>query len=139
MEKVNLKVFIQIFKHIVYIFFISIKINNMGCSAPAVIEDVDGVNIETLINQKATTIQSFEESKKVPDENELTQMVRLDIDISEQIENLNKQLEKKNNKKLRKKVELLIQIFNELIQKWKQINKDGKEEEELKKENEEDN
>lgn len=111
----------------------------MGCSAPAVIEDVDGVNIETLINQKATTIQSFEESKKVPDENELTQMVRLDIDISEQIENLNKQLEKKNNKKLRKKVELLIQIFNELIQKWKQINKDGKEEEELKKENEEDN
>lgn len=111
----------------------------MGCSAPVVIEDVNGVNIETLINQKATTIQSFEESKKAPNENDLTQMVRLDIDISEQIENLNKQLEKKNNKKLRKKVELLIQIFNELIQKWKQINKDGKEEEELKKENEGDN
>ena len=46
-------------------------------------------------------------------------------------------LEKKNNKKLRKKVELLVQDFNELIVRWKNVIKDGKEEEELRREDEE--
>ena len=109
----------------------------MGCSAPVVIEDQNGVNVEDLINQKRTTIMKYEESKQSPDENDLTLMVRLDIDIAEQIEVLNKTLEKKNNKKLRQKVELLVQDFNELIVRWKNVIKDGKEEEELRREDEE--
>ena len=109
----------------------------MGCSAPVVIEDQNGVNVGDLINQKRTTIMKYEESKQSPDENDLTLMVRLDIDIAEQIEGLNKTLEKKNNKKLRKKVELLVQDFNELIVRWKNVIKDGKEEEELRREDEE--
>ena len=55
----------------------------MGCSAPVVIEDQNGVNVEDLINQKRTTIMKYEESKQSPDENDLTLMVRLDIDIAE--------------------------------------------------------
>ena len=109
----------------------------MGCSAPVVIEDQNGVNVEDLINQKRTTIMKYEESKQSPDENDLTLMVRLDIDIAEQIEGLNKTLEKKNNKKLRQKVKLLVQDFNELIVRWKNVIKDGKEEEELRREDEE--
>ncbi len=102
----------------------------MGCSSSNV--DADDFNtIESLLAQKKNILSETKEKNEVNDDQKV-KMVRIDIDISEKLEDLNSKIkEEGGNEAIKNKYDSIMKEYQSLVKEWKQFLKEDIEEEEI--------
>ena len=107
----------------------------MGCSSSNV--DADDFNtIESLLAQKKNILSETKEKNEVNDDQKV-KMVRIDIDISEKLEDLNTKIKEENgNENIKNKYDSIMNEYQSLVKEWKQFLKEDIEEEEMEPERE---
>ena len=102
----------------------------MGCSSSNV--DADDFNtIESLLAQKKNILSETKEKNEVNDDQKV-KMVRIDIDISEKLEDLNSKIkEEGGNEAIKNKYDSIMKEYQSLVKQWKQFLKEDIEEEEI--------
>lgn len=91
----------------------------MGCSNNIEIEG-EG-DVEEMLMRKEIIIGKYEGNKAKIEEDDLTQMVRIDIDITEKIEQMNIKLEKKDSPNLRTEITNTVERYEELNERWHMV------------------
>ena len=103
----------------------------MGCSSSSV--DADDFNtIESLLTQKKNILSETREKNEVNDDQKV-KMVRIDIDISEKLEDLNTKIKEEGggNEEIKNKYDNIMKEYQSLVKQWKQFLKEDIEEEEI--------
>lgn len=108
----------------------------MGCNSGSNAKIVDIKLSQDAIEGKRKIIEELEKNNAQPTDEQKTLIVRYNIEIYQQIDEMTKALKAKSNKDLKKRLEVLITTFNDLIVRWKKISKEDEEEVQLKLMNE---
>jgi len=101
----------------------------MGCSSSNVdIEDFD--SIEKLLTEKKNILGEATEKNEV-NEAQKVKMVRIDIDISEKLEDINAKIKENGGTDVKNKYDNIMKEYQSLVSQWKQFLKEDIEEEEI--------
>ena len=101
----------------------------MGCSSSNVdIEDFD--SIEKLLTEKKNILSEATEKNEV-NEAQKVKMVRIDIDISEKLEDINTKIKENGGTDVKNKYDNIMKEYQSLVTQWKQFLKEDIEEEDI--------
>lgn len=103
----------------------------MGCSSSSA-KVTDNKQAQEAIELERKIIEELEANNGNPTDEHKMLIVRHNINIYEQIDELSKAIKIKSSRDLKKKIESLIADFNDLITRWKKISKEDEEEVQLK-------
>jgi len=101
----------------------------MGCSSTNVDKE-DFTPLESLLNEKKKILSESKDINEVSEEKK-TKMVRLDIDITEKLEDLNSKIKEDNRPEIKNKYEEVKNEFQSLVTQWKQFLREDVEEEDI--------
>jgi len=101
----------------------------MGCSSTNV-DSEDFSSLESLLTEKKIILSESREKNEVTEDKKI-KMVRLDIDITEKLEDLNSKIKEDDRPEIKNKYEEVKKEFQSLVTQWKQILREDIEEEDI--------
>ena len=102
----------------------------MGCSSSSSVDIEDFDSIENLLTEKKNILSEAREKNDV-NEAQKVKMVRIDIDITEKLQDINTKIKENGGTDVKTKYDNVMKEFQSLVTQWKQFLKEDVEEEDI--------